>query len=70
MGSHIIRPGCTSCRDCVDVCPTQSIFYGLNQYTIDVETCDDCGICAQVCPVSVIYQAEIKKAPEAEHEED
>ncbi len=73
--SHVIYPTCTSCRDCVAVCPTESIFYGLNQFTIDRETCHDCGICVMVCPVNAIHRlnldhAEAAAAEPVEHEED
>ncbi|MFL5815278.1 MAG: indolepyruvate ferredoxin oxidoreductase subunit alpha [Bdellovibrionia bacterium] len=70
--SYKIFPTCTSCRDCVAVCPTESIFYGLGQYTIDNETCHDCGICARVCPVNAIHQASaVQSSSDAsEHEED
>jgi NAD-dependent dihydropyrimidine dehydrogenase PreA subunit len=55
QNGHFISPACTSCRDCVAVCPTGSIFLGLNQFVIDRETCHDCGICARVCPVNAIH---------------
>lgn len=70
--SHKISSVCTSCRDCVDVCPTQSIFYGLGQYAIDAETCHDCGVCARVCPVNAIHQmgSAHELTDSSEHEED
>lgn len=54
MASHLILPACTSCAGCVAVCPTGSIFLGLNQYVIDRDTCSGCAICVRVCPVDAI----------------
>lgn len=65
MNVHFIRPGCTSCEACVDVCPTKSIFFGVSQFVIDTDTCHGCGICARVCPVNAI----VPMHPESEGEE-
>jgi ferredoxin len=72
LGSHVIHSSCTSCGDCVAVCPTESIFYGIGQFLIDRETCHDCGVCARVCPVNAIEKlVESPTSGEAfDHEED
>lgn len=53
--AHKIGGACIQCKDCVSICPTESIFYGVSQYVIDSDTCEDCAICAAICPVDVIY---------------
>ena len=54
--AHMINARCTSCHICVPTCPTQSIYYGVDQYVIDADTCNDCLVCVRVCPEpSVIF---------------
>ncbi len=76
-GTEVYRIGaaCTSCQDCVAVCPTESIFYGINQFVIDSDTCHGCAVCATVCPVDVITPFMLERvvgeiASEIESEEE
>jgi Pyruvate/2-oxoacid:ferredoxin oxidoreductase delta subunit len=52
----VISAKCTLCGNCVQVCPTRSIFLTSLQYVIDTDTCDGHAICAQVCPVNAISE--------------
>lgn len=51
---------CTSCLECLDYCPVESIKEGDNSAYIDQEECVECGVClkADVCPVEAIYLPE------------
>ena len=52
----VISPICTLCGNCIQVCPTKSIFVAQKQYIIDSDTCDGNALCARVCPVNAIHK--------------
>jgi ferredoxin len=50
--THLISPK-SSCRSCVEHCPTKSISFSNKQIEID-ENCLECGICSTVCPTNAL----------------
>lgn len=40
---------CTSCHECITVCPQKAITRSPDGITIDREVCDNCGDCAEAC---------------------
>ncbi len=63
-----INSVCTLCGDCLPVCPTHSIFVGIQNYVIDSDTCEECRICAPICPVDAIHGGVKEKEEEEESE--
>jgi ferredoxin len=64
---HYIKPNCTRCGACVPVCPTQCIYFGINQYVIDSDRCVNCGKCHSACQdwaIEVHEEKEPEKEPE------
>jgi len=64
--AHVIIDTCTLCGSCVEVCPSECIKEGEDQYFIDPEECIDCGTCIDECPSESIYEEE--ELPEDKHE--
>lgn len=54
--THVIDQACIGEMDasCVDVCPVDCIYEGLEKRYINPEECIDCGACVTACPVSAI----------------
>ena len=55
--AHKITDDCTLCGACADVCPSDAISEGDEQYEIDAEKCDDCVECVEECPAESIVPA-------------
>ena len=45
-----VRHRRSSCRKCVEVCPSAAIDVGGNEVTVDAGACVSCGACAGICP--------------------
>jgi len=45
---------CTGCKNCIKVCPPQSIYMKDERAYIDPEFCEECGFCAAECPAGAI----------------
>jgi NAD-dependent dihydropyrimidine dehydrogenase PreA subunit len=55
--AYVITGECVGEMDgsCVDVCPVDCIYEGLEKRYINPNECIDCGACVTVCPVSAIF---------------
>ncbi len=54
---YVVAEPCIKCKytDCVEVCPVDCFYEGVNFLVIDPETCVDCAACEPVCPAEAIY---------------
>ena len=59
----VINDACIGSRDqaCVDVCPVDCIYEGMQKFWIHPTECIDCGACEADCPVTAIYYVDAKK---------
>lgn len=53
--AHVITDLCTQCGACAEVCPTECIKNGEDQYNINPEECIDCASCVDECPEGAIF---------------
>lgn len=54
--THFVTDACIRCKftDCVDVCPVDCFYEGVNMVVINADECIDCGDCAPACRVGAI----------------
>ena len=58
--AYIVAEPCVKCKytDCVEVCPVECFYEGVNMLVIHPDECIDCGACEPVCPTEAILIAE------------
>ncbi|MGC5328976.1 4Fe-4S binding protein [Brevibacillus sp. SYSU BS000544] len=44
-----------TCKDCVDICPTQAITLKQNRVVVNEDKCNGCGLCTLACPTEVFH---------------
>ncbi|MFZ1815161.1 MAG: ferredoxin FdxA [Rhizobiaceae bacterium] len=54
--TYIVNDNCIKCKymDCVEVCPVDCFYEGVNMLVIDPVECIDCGVCEPECPAEAI----------------
>ena len=54
--TYIVNDKCINCKytDCVEVCPVDCFYEGLNILVIHPDECIDCGVCEPECPAEAI----------------
>jgi ferredoxin len=55
--AYVVAEPCIKCKytDCVEVCPVNCFFEGVNFLVINPDECIDCGACEPVCPTKAIF---------------
>lgn len=55
--TFVVTESCIRCKytDCVEVCPVDCFYEGLNFLVINPDECIDCALCEPECPVNAIY---------------
>ncbi|MEQ8444063.1 MAG: ferredoxin family protein [Alphaproteobacteria bacterium] len=63
--TYVVTEDCIKCKhmDCVEVCPVDCFYEGLNMLVIHPDECIDCGVCEPECPAEAILP---DTEPEAE----
>ena len=54
--TYIVNEKCIKCKlmDCIEVCPVDCFYEGVNMLVIKPDECIDCGVCEPECPVDAI----------------
>ena len=54
--AFIVNDNCIKCKftDCVEVCPVDCFYEGINMLVINPDECIDCGVCEPECPIDAI----------------
>jgi ferredoxin len=55
--AYIVAEPCVACKytDCVEVCPVDCFYEGVNFLVIHPDECIDCGVCEPECPAEAIF---------------
>ena len=55
--AYVVTDPCVKCKytDCVEVCPVDCFYEGVNFLAIHPDECIDCGACEPVCPTQAIF---------------
>lgn len=53
---YTVTEDCIACKymDCIEICPVDCFFEGLNMVVIHPDECIDCAACVPTCPVEAI----------------
>lgn len=54
--TYVVTDACIKCKymDCVEVCPVDCFYEGVNMLVISPDECIDCGVCEPECPAEAI----------------
>jgi ferredoxin len=54
--TFVVVENCIKCKftDCVEVCPVDCFYEGVNMLVIHPDECIDCGVCEPECPADAI----------------
>ncbi len=55
--TYVVTENCIACKytDCVEVCPVDCFYEGVNFLVINPDECIDCDACVPVCPANAIF---------------
>ena len=64
--TYIVNDNCIKCKytDCVEVCPVDCFYEGVNMLVIKSDECIDCGVCEPECPVDAIVPDTLLTEPD------